>query len=183
MEKHVVLVNEKNEQTGTVEITRAHLGSGMLHRAVSVIVFRLGKSGAELLMQKRSAKKPLWPMYWTNTVCSHPLPGEATADCAVRRLKEEMGISVTKDVLRLLFYLTYQAKYSDTLSEHELDAVYLVRWNGNPLINPDEAAEYAWMPYADTVRDVRTNPDKYTPWFRLLMKRDMMREAIENERI
>ena len=46
---------------------------GLLHRAFSVFLFN---SNNELLLQQRAAEKITFPLYWTNTVCSHPLQFE-----------------------------------------------------------------------------------------------------------
>jgi len=42
----------------------------MLHRAFSVFLFN---SEGKLLMQQRAAQKVTYPLFWTNTCCSHPL--------------------------------------------------------------------------------------------------------------
>ncbi|MFM7446567.1 MAG: NUDIX domain-containing protein, partial [Tabrizicola sp.] len=62
---------------------------GLRHPAVSVFVLR----GAEILIQQRAAGKYHTPGLWANTCCTHPMWGETAADCAVRRLSEELGIS------------------------------------------------------------------------------------------
>ena len=43
-----------------------------------------------LLIQKRSSQKKLWPLYWSNTCCSHPREGEDILDAAMRRLEDEL---------------------------------------------------------------------------------------------
>ena len=58
MEK-VILVDENDNETGSKEKVKAHLGNVVLHRAFSVFVFN-GKK--ELLLQQRASKKMLWPM-------------------------------------------------------------------------------------------------------------------------
>jgi len=50
-----------------------HQLPGIFHRAFSVFVFN---KKSELLLQKRSKEKFLWPLYWTNSCCSHPKKGE-----------------------------------------------------------------------------------------------------------
>ena len=50
-----------------------HDGEGILHRAFSIFIFNDKK---QLLIQKRSGQKRLWPLYWTNTCCSHPRQNE-----------------------------------------------------------------------------------------------------------
>jgi isopentenyl-diphosphate delta-isomerase len=176
----VVLVNADNQELGTEEVMKAHQGDGMLHRAVSVLVYRNSKNGRELLLQKRGSGKPLWPLHWTNTVCTHPLPGEDSKDCAVRRLREEMGIRSVASELRLLFYMQYQARFNEALSEHELDAVFLLKWDGIPMINRREAAEYKWVNFDEVFEDIHANPSVYTPWFASILSRDTVRDALRS---
>ncbi len=72
MEK-VILVNEHDEQVGTMEKMEAH-EKGILHRAFSVFVFN---DNDDLLMQQRAVSKYHSGGLWTNTCCSHPREGEA----------------------------------------------------------------------------------------------------------
>jgi isopentenyl-diphosphate delta-isomerase len=44
-----------------------------LHRAFSVFLFN---EKNELLLQQRAKEKITFPLYWTNTCCSHPLYNE-----------------------------------------------------------------------------------------------------------
>ena len=87
MIERVILVNARDEPQGTAEKLAAHL-SGRLHRAFSVFVLN---ERHELLLQRRAEGKYHSPGLWSNTCCSHPRPGEATAEAAARRLMEEMG--------------------------------------------------------------------------------------------
>ena len=91
--QNVILVNEKDEVTGTAEKMEAHQ-KGLLHRAFSIFVFN---SGGEMLMQQRAPGKYHSGGLWTNACCSHPQPGEKTDAAARRRLKEEMGFETPID--------------------------------------------------------------------------------------
>ena len=62
---------------------------GLRHKAVSVFVL----DGTRVLIQKRAAGKYHTPGLWANTCCTHPLWEEDAAFCAVRRLREELGIT------------------------------------------------------------------------------------------
>ena len=62
---------------------------GLRHMAVSVFVL----CGEALLLQRRAQGKYHTPGLWANTCCSHPQWGERAADCAVRRLREELGVT------------------------------------------------------------------------------------------
>ncbi len=87
--EQVILVDEQDNETGVMEKLQAHI-EAKLHRAISVFIFN---TKGELLLQQRASGKYHSAGLWTNTCCSHPRPGEKAHDAAVRRLKEEMGIS------------------------------------------------------------------------------------------
>ena len=88
MIQEVILVNKNDEEIGTMEKMEAHV-QGMLHRAFSVLIFN---SNGQLLIHRRAFGKYHSEGLWTNTCCSHPLPGETIVEAANRRLVEEMGM-------------------------------------------------------------------------------------------
>src|SRR5690606_35995201 len=98
----VTLVDEHDTPLGLGEKMEVHR-AGLLHRAVSVIVFN---TKGEMLLQQRAASKYHTPSLWTNTCCTHPLPGESVENAAQRRLQEEMGF---KTPLQKAFHFTYKA--------------------------------------------------------------------------
>ena len=91
---------------------------GLLHRAISVFIFN---DRDELLLQRRAAGKYHSPNRWTNTCCTHPLPGETPFASAQRRLNEEMGLGAT---LTEVFTFSYQADVGNGLIENEFDHVF-----------------------------------------------------------
>ena len=162
MEK-IVLVNEKNKAIGVEGKMKAHR-AGKLHRAFSVLLFN--KKG-EVLIQKRAKSKYHSPGLWTNTCCSHPRPREKVGLAAKRRLKEEMGIDCK---LKEAFNFIYKAKLGG-LIEHEFDHVFLGKFNGTPEPDKKEVAEWRWVKLKNLKADIKKNPRKYTPWFRIIIKR------------
>ena len=112
------MVDENDVETGLIGKTEAH-EKGLLHRAVSVFIIN---SEGEWLLQRRASEKYHSAGLWTNTCCSHPLPGESTENAAKRRLSEEMGMECD---LIPLFNFTYREILENGLIEHELDYVFL----------------------------------------------------------
>jgi len=165
VKNNLVLVNQQNQITGVTNVLQAHQNPPQLHRAVSIILFN---SQGELLVQKRSQYKPLWPLFWSNTCCTHPRPGEIALQTAQRRLFEEMGI---KTKLKFFYQLTYKAKYNQKLSEYEIDSIFLGISDKKPKLNRKEAADYQYMSLTQLKKDIKINPKKYTPWFKLILKR------------
>lgn len=169
--EYVVLVDKNDRKIGLMEKLAAHRGSGEMHRAVSVLLYRKKNGMTEVLLQQRSKNKLLWSLFWSNTVCTHPRDGEAPVDCAVRRLQEEMEIFMRSADIQFLFTLLYQACYNDELSEHELDYVFVGEWDGEYQINTDESNDAKWMAWEEVKKDVHDNSQNYTPWFT-----DMLRD-------
>ncbi|MBN1820393.1 MAG: isopentenyl-diphosphate Delta-isomerase, partial [Prolixibacteraceae bacterium] len=116
-ETKVICVDENDNPIGEMEKMEAH-EKAVLHRAFSVFIFNSKK---ELLLQQRSAGKYHSALLWTNTCCSHPVPGELTENAAKRRLKEEMGMNAE---LKFLFKFQYKAPFDNGLTEHEIDHVF-----------------------------------------------------------
>lgn len=163
MPEEVILVDSADRENGTMEKLAAHQ-EGRLHRAISVFIFN---SQGELLLQRRAEGKYHSSGLWTNTCCSHPRPGEETADAASRRLKEEMGISAP---LEKLYAFIYKAPVGNELCEHEYDHVFFGKSDAVPQPDPAEAMEWKWAAVADIAAEMDASPSSYTIWFQLIFK-------------
>jgi isopentenyl-diphosphate Delta-isomerase len=175
----VILVDSEDNRIGVEEKIRAHRDLGMLHRAVSVLVFRTSNGHMETLLQKRSDKKPLWPGFWTNTVCTHPFENESYNDAGARRLYEEMGIKAPAKDFVYGFRFEYQAQFSDKFSEHELDTVLFLLWDGTPKPDPKEADDVKWVAWDELVKEIQEHPAAYTPWFKEIVENKKTKECID----
>jgi isopentenyl-diphosphate delta-isomerase len=158
----VILVDFQDNPIGVMEKMMAHQ-TGKLHRAFSVFVFN---DHEELLLHRRALTKYHSPGLWTNTCCSHPMPGEDVAVAAHRRLLEEMGMSCT---LVKSFDFVYHAELDNDLIEHEFDHVFFGRTNDLPVINPEEVCEWKSMKLYDIYIDAQLHPEKYTEWFKIAL--------------
>jgi isopentenyl-diphosphate Delta-isomerase len=161
--EEVILVDINDNPVGTMEKLEAHK-KGLLHRAISVIVFN---SNGEMLIQKRAASKYHSAGLWTNACCSHPRPEEDTETASKRRLYEEMGINTD---LKFAYKFIYRASLDNNLVEHELDHVFTGQFNDAPKINRDEVADWKYVDTKVLIDDVKTNPQSYTHWFQLILK-------------
>lgn len=160
--EHVILVDTADNETGTMEKIEAHR-KGLLHRAFSVLLFN---SSGEVLLQKRSSRKYHSSGLWTNTCCSHPLPGESVQRASRRRLKEEMGIDM-QPVFSHTFI--YKAQLDQDLIEHELDHVFTGIFSGEPVINENEVEDWKFVDLHWLKEDMNTHPENYTAWFKLIV--------------
>jgi len=164
MSENVILVDTHDTPVGQMEKMEAHL-KGELHRALSILIFN---SNGEVLLQQRAFSKYHTPGLWSNTACSHPRPGEVSLEAATRRLEEEMGFTTT---LNESFDFIYKAHFENGLIEHEYDHVFFGTFDGKPAINPEEANDYKWINPVDLMEEMRSNPELYTVWFRIIMEK------------
>jgi isopentenyl-diphosphate delta-isomerase len=156
--------------TGYDEKVNVHQGSGKLHRAFSIFLFSPCR---KVLLQQRSSQKPLWPLYWSNSVCSHPRQGETCEIAALRRLSEELAVSTE---LELLYQFRYSAEFGSVGSEHELCKVFVGSVDTSYPIhaNDNEVADWAWVPIEELEARITAHPEQFTPW--LLLEWNQLKE-------
>ncbi|MFT5243283.1 MAG: isopentenyl-diphosphate delta-isomerase [Psychroserpens sp.] len=161
IEERVIIVNDKDEQIGTMPKLEAH-EKAVLHRAFSVFVFN---DQNELMLQQRAKHKYHSPLLWTNTCCSHQRDGESNLEAGKRRLMEEMGFVV--DLKETISFI-YKAPFDNGLTEHEYDHIMVGHSNDEPMINPDEVEAWKWMLLENVKADIELHPELYTEWFKII---------------
>ena len=162
--EYVILVDEHDNMTGFMEKMEAHTGAH-LHRAFSVFIFN---HYGQLLLHQRAHSKYHSPGLWTNTCCSHPRPGEETADAAHRRMNEEMGFDCDFEEA---FSFVYKAELDNNLTEHEFDHVFIGTSDATPQINPDEVADTRYADIQQIRAEMNQHPESFTIWFRIAFDR------------
>ena len=158
---YVIQVDINDKFEGVVEKIEAHK-KGILHRAVSVLIFN---SNGEMLLQQRAFNKYHSGGKWSNTSCTHPNPGESTKEASLRRLEEEMGITAN---LSHLYSFVYKVKLDNQMIEHEFDHVYVGVTDKKPTLNPDEACSYKYVSIQKIQEDIESNPHQFSAWFKLI---------------
>lgn len=155
------------------------------HRAFSLFLFN---NKGEILLQQRSKDKITFPLMWTNTCCSHPLPeieeeeNIGVKKAAQRRVKFEMGIDINKEDLLLVDIVLYKAFLKDSIfEEYEVDHVLISKYD-KPIsqinFNKDEVELSKYLSLREIKRKMIDNENDFTPWFYniLLEKGDYMVE-------
>ena len=121
-------VNERDEIIGRASRREVHR-FGLKHRAVHVLIFN---QRGEIFLQKRSMKKDTFPGAWDSSASGHLDAGESYDSCAVREVREELGLVLTATPERL-FKMT---ACLETGQEHVW--VYREQAEGPFRLNPDE---------------------------------------------
>ncbi len=160
-DERLVLVDGDDAPVGTDTRARCHAVDGLRHRAFSVYLFdREGR----LLIHQRHDTKPLWPAFWSNSCCSHPVGDEDVADAARRRVREELGASVE---IEPIHRYEYRATYEGVGTEHEVVTVFIGRVEPQDLQpDPIEVADFRFIE-PDALDAEIGDGDRYTPWFQL----------------
>ena len=158
--QQLILVDQQDVQTGTMEKMEAHY-QGVLHRAFSVFIFN---HKGDMLLQQRAANKYHSGGLWTNACCSHPYDGQETLAAAEKRLKEEMGFTVP---LKKAFEFVYKASFENGLTEHEYDHVFIGYYDGDIIPAAEEVQDYCFMNAEEIKISIESHPHRYTAWFKI----------------
>lgn len=142
-----------------MEKISAHRDGGSLHRAISVLLF---DSEGRILIQKRAADKYHFGGYWANTCCSHPAPGEAPLEAALRTLQREMGMGAELDQVGEFVYRATDAESG--LTEWEYDHVFFGKSQAAPAPNPNEVSEIAWLTPSELQKLIDEKREEVSPW-------------------
>jgi geranylgeranyl diphosphate synthase type I len=180
MAEAVIQVTERDKVIGPLSKLEAHRGSGLFHRAFSVLLFN---SKGEMLLQQRSADKVTFPNVWANACCSHPLHSPEELEetnamgvkrAAVRKLEQELGIDPsTIDVADMTFMskMRYAARMNQTWVERELDHILVMCADVDLNPNPNEVANTMWVSRKKLeamLVEERSAEQAVAPWFRCI---------------
>ncbi len=138
---------------------------GLRHKAVSVFV----TDGRDILIQRRALEKYHTAGLWANTCCTHPHWDENPLDCAVRRLREELGIEGLGPVFS--GQVEYRADVGGGMIEHELVDVFVARADQTLVVKPDpgEVLATRWVSLKALRAEIYDSPDRFTPWLRIYL--------------
>lgn len=180
MAEAVIQVTERDEVIGPLSKLEAHRGSGLFHRAFSVLLFN---TKGDMLLQQRSGDKVTFPHVWANACCSHPLHSAEELEetnamgvkrAAVRKLEQELGIDPsTIDVADMTFMtkMRYAARMNQTWIERELDHILVMCADVELSPNPNEVANTMWVSREELeamLIEERPAEQAIAPWFRCI---------------
>ena len=129
------VVNDRDEVIDRQPRPEVHR-LGLKHRAVHVLVFN---QRGEVFLQKRSMTKDTFPGAWDSSASGHLDSGEDYDACAIRELREEIGLAVTA-VPQRLFKI-------DACSQtgQEFVWVYQLESEGPFVLHPEEIERGGWF--------------------------------------
>ena len=152
------IVNEHDEVIGRQTRREVHR-SGLKHRAVHVFVFN---ARGEVFLQKRSLSKDSSPGLWDSSASGHLDCGEDYDVCAMRELREEIGLQVSACPRRLFKV--------DACAQTGQEFVWLYRCQseGPFTLHPEEIERGDWFASERVTAWVCERPQDFAPAFVLL---------------
>jgi isopentenyldiphosphate isomerase len=163
------VVNERDEVIGRETRREVHR-MGLRHRAVHVLVFN---ARGEVFLQKRSMTKDSSPGLWDSSSSGHLDCGEDYDACAVRELREEIGLIVSESPRRIFKV--------EACSETGQEFVWLYQCadEGPFTLHPEEIERGAWFTPARVTQWIGERPQDFAPAFVLLWKKFSSHAAME----
>lgn len=150
-----------NEQDEVIEQrTRAEVHRLMLrHRAVHVLVFN---SKGEVFLQKRSMNKDCHPGVWDSSSSGHLDSGEDYDACAMREVREEIGLELSAPPERL-----FKIAARDETGM-EFVWVYRCQAEGPFSLHPEEISDGSWFAPRAVSQWLAEAPHEFAPAFGLI---------------
>jgi isopentenyldiphosphate isomerase len=155
------VVNERDEVIDRQPRSEVHR-LGLLHRAVHVLVFN---SRGEVFLQKRSMKKDRQPGVWDSSASGHVDSGEDYDTCAVRELREEIGLALARTPERL-FKIGECAE-----TDHEFVWVYRCASEGPFDLNAEEIECGGWFAPDEVTRWMAGRPQDFASALLLIWRK------------
>ena len=155
------IVNERDEVIGRAPRSEVH-ARGLLHRAVHVLVFN---ARGDVFLQKRSMLKDRQPGVWDSSASGHVDSGEDYDACAVREVREELGVTLMQTPERLFKFDASAA------TDQEFVWVYRAQHEGPFTLPPEEIERGGWFAPAEVTRWIAARPQEFATAFAAIWQR------------
>lgn len=155
MEQFDVL-NELGEFTGKIATREECHKNGLWHRAVYGFIIDKDRN---ILLQKRSKNKKLWPDMWDVTVGGHVIAGEFGRQALIRETKEELGIDISDDELKYLVGSTSINNQNGIINKH-YNECYLITKDVDISaikLKEDEVSEVKYFSKDELIKRIKNN--------------------------
>ncbi len=155
------VLNEYGEFTGKIATREECHKNGYWHRAVYAVII---DNNGNVLLQKRSTNKKLWPNMWDVTVGGHVDSGEFGRQALIRETKEELGIEISDEDIKYLVGSTSINEQGDIINKH-YNECYLITKNidvSNVVIQKEEVSEVKYFSREELIKRIDNNYEGLT---------------------
>lgn len=167
MEEYFDVLNENGEFTGEIATRKECHEKGYWHRAVYGFIFNKNN---DVLLQKRSSNKKLWPNLWDITAGGHVLAGEFGSQALKRELAEELGVKAKDSEIKYLVGSISINIKENVINKH-FNECYIVTKDidiSEIKLQEEEVSEIKWFTKQEILSRINNNfyeiTDKTGPW-------------------
>jgi isopentenyldiphosphate isomerase len=149
------VVNEQDEVVDQRPRHEVHR-TALKHRAVHVLLFN---TQGQVFLQKRSMHKDCFPGAWDSSAAGHLDAGEDYDACAVREVREELGLEMETPPERLFKIEACAA------TGQEFVWVYRATTKGPFQLHPEEIECGGWFTLEQLAAWLRSRPEDFASGF------------------
>lgn len=165
-EEMLEILDDNGRPTGRAKTRRLVHRDGDAHATSHVWIIRadnIGKTGYDILLQKRSHNKDSFPDCYDISSAGHIPFGQGYIESAIRELKEELGIDASEEELEFIGVhdaFNRAEFYGQPFLNHEISNVYLLERGPEAVefrLQPEEVQSVMWIDFDECYNNVKNN--------------------------
>lgn len=122
MDEFIDIATKNGILTGDIEKKSVIHQKGLYHHTAHVWFYTSEK---EILLAQRSAEKTICPLLWDVSVAGHIDAGETPKEAAVREIKEEIGVNILENDLKLIGVFKCFQSYDNGITDNEFHNTFM----------------------------------------------------------
>ncbi|WP_203255671.1 NUDIX hydrolase [Hyunsoonleella ulvae] len=122
MDEFIDVATKEGKLTGRRELKSIIHNKGLYHHTAHIWLYTNDK---KILLAQRSHKKSICPLLWDVSVAGHIDAGETPQQAAIRETKEEIGLELLEDDLKLIGIFKCFQNYDNGLIDNEFHNTYM----------------------------------------------------------
>lgn len=161
MTEYFDVLNDKGIITGKKDTRENCHRYGLWHRAVAVFILN---DKNEVLLQKRSRKKKMWPGMWDISAGGHVLAGEMGFQAAIRECYEELGITIVQSDL-LYIGCAMSTNHMKEIVNNHVNEFYVAKIRDIPSelrLQGEEVESVKWLDPDVLIKKIKNNYEGIT---------------------
>ena len=161
MDENLDVLTKYGEFTGNIATREECHKKGLWHRAVYGFII---DKDSNILLQKRSQYKKLWPNKWDVTVGGHVCSGEFGINAIIRECREELGLNVEEKDIRFIVSSISVYKKNNYINKH-FDECYLITKDvdiSKLNLQKEEVAELRYFSKDELLKRIKENYNELT---------------------
>ena len=160
-EEMVDVVDEEGSPTGERVARREADREGLWHLTVHVWVYT---PQGEVLIQKRSEEKRIFPGKLDVSVGGHVLAGETATGACVREVREEAGMPITENDPEFVKRFRTTLRPEPGWTKNQIHEVFTLRYDGDKrALEPQEGEvdEFLFLPFEEVERRLEEDGESF----------------------